>query len=193
MLLARSRGLSDAHRMSFAEFADALAPLPDEETWELVDGYPIAMMNPPSTPHQVILFNLLLALDRVRPADSSWDVLPGLGVNLAESDANAAIPDVVVKRPPWPKEWVRDPLAVFEILSPSTRGNDLGWKRDFYIRFPTLEHYVIVEQNSVRVRLASRADGWVWRDTSGLNASVTLPALDASLQLADLYKNTDLV
>lgn len=97
-----------------------------------------------------------------------------------------------MKRPPWPKEWVRDPLAVFEILSPSTRGNDLGWKRDFYIRFPTLAHYVVVEQNAARVRVASRAGGWAWQDTTGLGASVMLTALDASLRLADLYKTTDI-
>ena len=55
---------------------------------------------------------------------------------------------------------VLDPVVVVEVLSPSTRGVDLGEKLAGYFRIPSVQHYLIIKPDSpVEIHHARGADG----------------------------------
>src|SRR5216684_8889654 len=84
----------DTGPMTVAEFYAFMDTRPDEEKWELIDGEPV-LNAAPSRLHQRIVKNLVLALgNRERELRAPWQVLPGLGVRV--SDTNRPEPDVLV-------------------------------------------------------------------------------------------------
>jgi Uma2 family endonuclease len=88
---------------------------------------------------------------------------------------------------------VTAPVAVFEILSPSTEAEDRGPKRREYQGLPSLRHYVLLSQDAARAELFTRAErGWLIEDVEGLDAELPLDALGVSLPLAELYEGVDL-
>ncbi len=87
---------------------------------------------------------------------------------------------------------VRGPVVVVEVLSPSTRRADLGWKKRFYTRFPTLEHYLVLETDVVAGRLYARAEDFAVRMLASPDAEVALDALGARVPLARFYRRAGL-
>ncbi len=56
---------------------------------------------------------------------------------------------------------LRDALVLFEVLSEETLHTDLIAKRDGYARLPSLQHYVLVEQDRMCLTVLERVqDGW---------------------------------
>ena len=86
-----------------------------------------------------------------------------------------------------------NPALVVEVLSKSTAYRDHGVKLQRYREIPSLEHYLIIEQQRVYVELHSRVDGaWTQRASSALEETVPLDSLGASLSLAQIYRGIDL-
>jgi len=59
---------------------------------------------------------------------------------------------------------IANPVAVFEILSPSTRVYDRNTKADAYKKIPTLSYYVIIDSEDVRVECRQRVAGGAWME-----------------------------
>jgi Uma2 family endonuclease len=75
----------------FYAFTDAR---PDGEKWELLEGEPVLNASP-SRLHQRIIKNLTFVLATIeRESEVSWEVLPGLGVRVSET--NRPEPDVLI-------------------------------------------------------------------------------------------------
>ena len=85
---------------------------------------------------------------------------------------------------------ITNPILIAEVLSPSTSGVDRGEKMRDYLQIETLEVYLLVTQNEPRVEMFSRREdgGWNYDTISGLEASLSIPALSISLKLADIYR-----
>jgi Uma2 family endonuclease len=82
-----------------------------------------------------------------------------------------------------------NPVAVFEVLSPSTEGYDRGKKRLKYQGITTLQDYVLIAQDEPLVeRYSRRDDGWVTTHVHGLGATLAVPSVGITLALSDLYK-----
>jgi Uma2 family endonuclease len=181
--------------MTVDEFYKFTDRRPDEEKWELIDGEPI-LNAAPSRLHQGIVKNVLFALTlRERELSAAWEVLPGLGVRVSET--NRPEPDVVIL----PRTGVSlglqgrdrgDPLVAFEVLSPSTEDRDLRWKRAAYTSLASLTHYVVVAQDAIEVVVFARDKGFAEKRLRSLNDSVEVPALGISLLLAEIYRGTSL-
>jgi Uma2 family endonuclease len=84
---------------------------------------------------------------------------------------------------------VVNPRIVFEVLSPETEDYDRGRKSTLYRRIDSLQTVVLIAQDRPEVETYERQpDGsWVWRIYSGAEQVVPLPAVAATLPLADLY------
>lgn len=83
--------------------------------------------------------------------------------------------------------YVTDPCFLVEVLSPSTAANDRVGKYAMYTSLPTLQTYLIVEQNQRRVYEYQRAEGeWRLREVAG-EGEVSVPCLGLSLSLDDVY------
>ena len=82
-----------------------------------------------------------------------------------------------------------NPTVLFEVLSESTEGYDRGEKWAHYRRLDSLREYVLVSQDKARVEHYVRQDDGSWNFTAadGLDGRLTLPTLDCTLSLADIY------
>ena len=100
--------------------------------WELWDGIAIAMTPSPFGPHQAILVALASELrGALRDARCHATVLVELDW-IIKSDT-VVRPDVIVVCGDPPEGHLQSPPALIaEILSPSTRQNDLTYKRELY-------------------------------------------------------------
>ena len=85
---------------------------------------------------------------------------------------------------------VTNPIAIFEVLSPSTEGYDRGAKFAHYRRLVSLKYYVLISQSEPLVECYERQDtgGWLLQEFRGLEAAVMLPALELTIPLAELYE-----
>ena len=90
-----------------------------------------------------------------------------------------------------PSEHFQDrPVVLIEVLSESTRRADLGEKRDAYLTIPSLKVLIFVEPESPSVTVYRRrtGGGFEMEYHSGLESSIPLLEIEASLPLADLYE-----
>ena len=83
------------------------------------------------------------------------------------------------------------PVVIVEVLSPSSRRQDLGEKRENYCKLASLQTYVMFEQDSAAaIVYQSGEDGHFQRRSYvGLEQSVPLLALDLMLSLRDVFQD----
>lgn len=86
-----------------------------------------------------------------------------------------------------------NPTVVIEVLSKSTERVDRGFKFDCYRSIPSLAVYVMIAQMEPRIEVYSRQGDGSWRYdvATGLEASITLPAVNCVLPLADVYARVE--
>ena len=82
-----------------------------------------------------------------------------------------------------------NPTVIVEALSPSTEAFDRGRKFARYQRIASLMDYVLIAQDEPRVeRYARQEDGqWLLSIAVGLEAVLSLPSIDCSLPLSEIY------
>jgi len=181
--------------MNVEEFYAFTDERPDEEKWELIDGEPI-LNAAPSPRHQLIVRNLVFALTIwERELGAPWVVLPGLGVRISDTDRPQ--PDVLVipsdHRSLDPQERdSSDVIVAFEVLSRSTKGRDLRWKRTAYTSLPSLTHYIVIAQDAVEVVVFARDDDFAERRMRSTGDTIELRSLGVSLPVAEIYRDTGL-
>jgi Uma2 family endonuclease len=185
----------DIDPMTVEEFYAFTDTRPDEEKWELIDGEPV-LNAAPSRLHQRIVKNVIFALEnRARELAASWEVLPGIGVRV--SDTNRPEPDVVVAPAESPsldslERDTGDVIAAFEVLSPSTKKRDLSWKRTACPGLPSLTHYLVIAQDAVEVIVFARDEDFVGRKLRSLDDAIEMGSLGISLPVAEIYRGTGL-
>lgn len=120
---------------------DEFLGLPEGIRAEYVDGVAI-VSPPPELSHQVVAGRLIVAL---ATALTGLDVLPEAGLHTVREGHR--IPDVMALRRVGEGVWAEEPPVVaVEILSPSTRAEDLFRKPDEY-RETGVEQYWIVDRD----------------------------------------------
>ncbi len=174
--------------MTIAEF------LAWEERQELrfeFDGFQPVGMTGGTMAHEII-GNTLRGLLRDRLRGTPCRALgPTLKVEVM---GRIRYPDAFVSCTPVPPDTtvIRDPVVVFEILSPSTSRTDRIEKLREYQATSSIRSYVILEQDSVAATLFARRDGeWVVRALTGDDA-LALPDIGVELPLGDIYADIDL-
>ena len=82
---------------------------------------------------------------------------------------------------------VYDPVVVFEVLSPSTAGNDRIVKAREYQATPSVQRYVMLEQDAVGATVYARSgDAWT-HEILVADSLLALPEIGVSLPLTELY------
>lgn len=84
---------------------------------------------------------------------------------------------------------IMNPRVVFEIISPSTERYDRTEKRDHYLKVPSLEVYVLIEQDRPRVEVTTRtSDGRLELSFAiGMEDTLRLPTLKIEVPLREIY------
>jgi len=87
-----------------------------------------------------------------------------------------------------------NPTVIIEVLSPSTVMVDRVKKFQSYTALPSLQEYLLVAQDSAVIEQYQRQTDGSWRyvKTTGIMAAVTLPSVNATLKLGDVYENVSL-
>jgi Uma2 family endonuclease len=105
------------------------------------------------------------------------------------------IPDVMVACDPQPRDrrFREEPLLLVEVLSDSTRNVDEREKLFSYTAIGHLKHYLIVEQDEMRVSHFQRGDGG-WSETVFTQPDdiLAVPELGWQMSLREAYAEVDL-
>lgn len=93
------------------------------------------------------------------------------------------------RRPPL-KQWAIIEIApsgrVVEVVSQSTRKKDNTIKRQSYQSLPSLEEYVLIEQDFVDIEVCRRSKHW-WPEHYYLGDTVHFASIDLTLSVEDIY------
>jgi Uma2 family endonuclease len=163
-----------------------------EEKHEYVAGEIYSMVGA-SNNHNIIVANLIITIGiqlRGRPClvypSDIWVGIPSVG--------SYTYPDVtaVCGTPEFEDAEVDillNPTVIIEVLSPSTEMYDRGKKFQNYRTLASLKEYILVSQDTHRIEQFVRQENeqWLLTDAAGLDSSITLPSINCSLALADVY------
>ena len=159
---------------------------------EYHDGYIVDMAGG-SKPHSQIAFNIALAIQMA----------------LGTDECNAYIADVKLRAEKancyfYPDLWMEcgddkseesapqedRPCLIVEVPSESTFREDLVVKFFAYQQIPTLQDYILVDQNSPRVSHLHRneAGDWIVKSYYGLGSKLDLISMRVSISLSQIYR-----
>ena len=86
--------------------------------------------------------------------------------------------------------YTESPVIIVEVLSKSTRRMDETAKKFAYQTLPTLEEYVLIEQDFVDVEVCRRSEGWVSHHYF-MGDNVTFDSLGLTLSVTDIYERVE--
>lgn len=83
-----------------------------------------------------------------------------------------------------------NPTVLIEVLSDSTEDYDRGKKFKHYMGISSLQEYVLIAQDEVRVdHFIRQADGdWLLSYATAFDTRMALPSIACTLRLADVYR-----
>ena len=127
--------------------------------WELWAGYPVAMTPSPSFDHQQALSNLLFAIKTSLQNINTCHCQAVVEVDWRIAEDTVVRPDVMVVCEPIKTKWVEiTPSLIAEVLSPSTRNNDLTFKKSLYAE-QGVTYSLIVDPTEEQSETLHWADG----------------------------------
>jgi Uma2 family endonuclease len=84
-----------------------------------------------------------------------------------------------------------NPCFIIEVLSPSTAATDRITKLDEYTSIPSLQHYVLIEQDRRFVIVYRRTlEGWLYQTFQ--DGVLDVPCLETTLTLDQMYEGIEL-
>lgn len=93
------------------------------------------------------------------------------------------------------KDAVTNPTLIVEVLSKSTSEYDRGDKFYFYRQIPSLQEYVLIEQNRCVVEVyykKEKNDLWRISRYEGLDEMISIQSLDIEINMKELYFDIDI-
>ena len=187
MAIARERRMTVAEYLAWEER--------QELKHEYIDGEVIEMSGGTAT-HSRIPVNVTMALGG--RLDLSQFIVFNSELRIKVSETQYVYPDLSVVRGQGRYEHENEltllnPILVVEVTSPSSQMRDRIDKLDYYQAIPSIEAYLIVEQDRMRVDLFTRANGgWNMRSYSAADDVIPLAALECELALAEVYRGVEL-
>jgi Uma2 family endonuclease len=98
-------------------------------------------------------------------------------------------PDVIVVCEPETANdyYTEQPLIIVEVLSKSTRRVDETTKRRLYQTLPSLQEYVLIEQDIVDIEICRRSEGWQ-PEHYFMGDDITFAAIALTVSVNDIYE-----
>jgi Uma2 family endonuclease len=99
---------------------------------------------------------------------------------------------VVCRSNPQSDSYQDEPVIVVEVLSRDTRRTDEGEKKDAYLTIPSVQAYLLVEQETVVVTVHRRTEQGFLREVyKGPEAVIPLPEVATDLSLAEIFEDVE--
>ncbi|MGR9054150.1 MAG: Uma2 family endonuclease, partial [Gammaproteobacteria bacterium] len=147
---------------------------------EFLDGEVWAMVGATDT-HVTVAGNLFFLLKQNLKGTPCRTFISDMKVNVAQANA-FFYPDVLVTCDPRDRDntlYKQHPLFIAEVLSPSTEAFDRGRKFATYRLSDSLQHYWLIDSQSLSVDTFTREQNgnWLLHGCHDLNDIVTIPQL----------------
>lgn len=161
--------------------------------YEMIDGL-IYAMSGGSLNHSRIIRNLLSNFDshlRGKPCEVfAENVRVKMTQKIGRSDY--VYPDLVVDCTPQKAEnnMLTTPVLIVEVLSNSTRHKDENAKFHAYIQIPTVQEYVIIEQDVAKIEIQRRRTNWTIEKFL-LGDNVTFESIGLTVKATDIYEKVE--
>ncbi len=157
-----------------------------ENKHEYLDGQIYAMAGA-SKNHQRVISNLVRKLSehlRNTPCDTFVS-----DIKVRIGDIAVFYPDVIVACEPETDSdyYSEKPLIIVEVLSKSTRRVDETSKRRLYQTLPSLQEYVLIEQDIVDIEVCRRSQGWQ-PEHFFMGDDITFAAIDLTVSVNEIYE-----
>lgn len=158
---------------------------------ELIDGEVYDMSGGTGEHSQIaanLIFSLISQLDTTACRVNTSDMM------LKVRDDRYLYPDVsVVCGPPHYEDDSRlalvNPILVVEVTSPSSADADRGAKRESYMRLPSVQACLVIDQHRICAELYERADvGWRMQVITSVDDGIALKALNIEAPLTQIYR-----
>jgi Uma2 family endonuclease len=183
--------------VTVAEFDHFLVNQRGETRYELIAGEIVAMTNP-AIAHAVIVGNIGRPLGTLMRKRNCYvaqgDVhvqsrTDGQGADKPRPDLLAFCGPVDMRR-----NFVTNPLAIVEVLSPCNMDHDRGDKLRFYkTALPMPQDIALVYQDQVRIEHFWRADlGWSVETLVTPDAALRFEAIGFEIGLSDVYAGVEI-
>lgn len=90
---------------------------------------------------------------------------------------------------------ITNPSVIIEILSPSTANYDRGAKFDLYREITSLHEYLLVDSTTIHAVLYVKNDDntWTLSEKKDLDQSLTIPSINCTIGIRDIYNGVDKV
>ena len=174
-------------RTDFISIDDYLqGELSREIKHEYLDGQVYAMAGA-SKNHQRIIANMVATFVqhlKNTPCDTfSSDI------KVRVSDLAFFYPDVIVtcQDNSGDSYYTEQPLIIVEVLSKSTRRTDETIKRRLYQTLPSLQEYVLIEQDIVDIEICRRDQSWQ-PEHYFMGDEISFAAIDLTLSVNEIYE-----
>jgi len=178
--------IEHAHTMTVEEYFQLEENDPDTR-YEYIDGHVYAMAGGTAN-HDTIKSNMQRIL---------WHLLRGGKCRVYSSDMKVYIsetryfhPDVTVTCDPLDRgrlQAIQSPWLSVEVLSPTTELSDRTWKLKNYCAHPTIEEYVLVDSQSLKVESYHKEQNkWIYEAFEKTD-DITLHSLGVHFSLAAAY------
>lgn len=157
---------------------------------EYVDGQVFAMAGA-SLRHNLICTNVSALFWNQLQNKSCYPVTADMLVKT--NDRQFRYPDlqVVCDDDPSNDEYVREsPILIVEVLSRSTRRRDKTEKRAEYLALPSLQEYVLIEQDVAEVEVQRRSNDWR-SEYFYLGQDIHFESVDVTLSAEAIYQRVD--
>jgi Uma2 family endonuclease len=85
-----------------------------------------------------------------------------------------------------------NPTIIIEVLSSSTEQYDRGKKFQHYRTVASLKEYILIAHDNVRIEhFARQGDQWILADAKTIDSVLSLPSIECTLSLSDVYKKVN--
>ncbi len=162
--------------------------LTSEIKHEYIDGYVYAMSGA-SKNHNRIAGNIFLEfgnhLKKTPCEPFTSDMKVKVGSKYFYPDVTVVCDDKTQA-----EYYTESPTILVEVLSKSTRRRDEKLKRMIYQTIPTLQEYVLIEQDFVDVEVCRRAEGWV-SNHYFLGEEVTFESIGLTVPVEEIYARVE--
>lgn len=158
-----------------------------EIKYQFIDGDMYAMAGG-SEEHNVICINVTAEL---RQKLKGGPCKPFMADMMIKAGANYFYPDVMIVCEPDERDdryLKHAPTIIVEVLSNSTRKIDLTLKKLAYMNLPSLQEYVLVEQDKCEVEVFRRSQNWA-SSYYLLGDDIHFESVDVTLSVEDIYES----
>jgi Uma2 family endonuclease len=164
-----------------------------DRRYELIGGSPVAMA-PPARAHGVLSVRLGAMIDAGLRSRRPCMAQSEAGIVLPSRDDTFYVADLSVtcSRYHRGEQFIKDPILIVEILSPSTERHDRRIKVPAYRTIDTVGEILLIDSESIYAEILRReGDHWITELVQGRDAVLRLSLFDLQIAMADLYEGID--